>query len=94
MAKVIIVQDSIGLGQPIKLMVDGTDLANLTNSLSLHMEAGGVSRLSVDMLIFDCEVSTEADITINAQPISREVGLQIYRQLRALFEPEGEQDNG
>lgn len=74
-----------GYSKANKVEVDGTDLARIVGGANISLRPGDLNVVSLDIILSNCEINTEANIEINTVPVSDEIGQQIYEQLKELY---------
>jgi len=66
--------------------IDGYQFEKAVTGLIIEANPGKIPKFNIDLLIFESEIEIEGVLSINATPISDEIGLAVYNSLKARYE--------
>ena len=89
MKKAIIELSTQGTGFANKVEIDGKELGNLTQAINISCTTGDIPRITLDMFMFEGEITIEGEIYINAIPVDDYIGRKIYESLKGKYEEKG-----
>lgn len=77
---------TLGKAADNRVEIDGKPIVDAITSLTVRQFAGGLASLELDMVLATSGITLDGELTINAIPVSEEVGRQIYASLRARYD--------
>jgi hypothetical protein len=75
-----------GIGEAPFVEIDGVRLDKMTTGITVRMAAGDIPTIDLDLVLTSIGATVEGDLTVNATPVTDEIGQQIYQALRARYE--------
>ncbi len=66
--------------------INGAELKNAVAGVSIRIVAGGMPAIELTFSLFSCEVDTDGGVSVNAVPVTDEIGREIYQKLKRRYE--------
>lgn len=73
-------------GETPAIEIDGQRLDHITTAITIRKFGHEAPTIELDLFLTSVGATIEGDLTINAVPVTDEIGRQIYQALRARYE--------